>query len=478
MERELAAGVLVGMVLGVLLVLARRDYQQKQARTAAAAARRADRQAREAQIFALERVRLLTGHPLGPLALLPPDAKVVVTTPPIREVAPVAPAPVAPAPVPLVETAPTLVVPSTRALLDQGVIAVGRPLVQGWAAGGPLLGTPEQTFTAAIGGKSRSGKTRTMALIIGQMVLHGAHLLVIDPHRHKADALTKLIAPLLPWCLLPPAFSMDEIKAVIERGEAEMTARRNGQHLDAPLLLVIDEYTLVQRAGAHIEWGPKQTLASRAAGLVESVATEGGGMGMKGLIGGQNWKGTRAGGTEVRQMLQSAWVHRSWAEQARYLVPDTDLADQAESLVPGRAIFVPSDDDPILVGMPLTERTDLERIAAMAPPPGASRFGAGAEPVRPPVRPPLRVVPAEPGGDVGSELGDDLGIEYNGRLLPTEFISQVRALFDAGLGPSEITRDLSGGKTGGDLAVKVGLVYKALVAQLRAELARYRQEAD
>lgn len=258
-----------------------------------------------------------------------------------------------------------LVVPSTRALLDQGIIAIGRPLVQGWAAGGPLLGSPEQTFTAAIGGKSRSGKTRTMALIIGQMVLHGARLLVIDPHRHKADALTKLIAPLLPWCLVPPAFSLDEIKAVIERGEAEMTARRNGQHLDEPLLLVIDEYTLVQRAGAHVEWGPRQTLASRAAALVESVATEGGGMGMKGLIGGQNWKGTRAGGTEVRQMLQSAWVHRSWAEQARYLVPDADLADQAESLVPGRAIFVPSDDDPILVGMPLTELADLERMAAM-----------------------------------------------------------------------------------------------------------------
>lgn len=286
-----------------------------------------------------------------------------------------------PAPGPAIFT-----VPSTRALLDQGVIAPGRPLVQGWTAAGPLLGTPEQTFTAAIGGKGRSGKTRTMALIIGQMVLQGARLLVIDPHRHKPDSLTNLIAPLVPWCLLPPAQSVAEMQAVIARGEAEMEARRQGQHLDELLLLIIDEYTLVQRAGAQIEWGPKATLASRAAGLIESVATEGGGMNMKGLIGGQNWKGTRAGGTEVRQMLQSAWVHRSWAEQARYLVPDTELAAQAESLVPGRAIFVPPDDDPILVGMPLTERADLERIAIMCRASETGRNGTETGETEPPAR--------------------------------------------------------------------------------------------
>jgi hypothetical protein len=437
----------VALILLAVICLggfARREGTIRAQQRADVQAAREDRREARAQFATLERARLLVGHPLGPLGFLPPDARVSITTPPIRELA-------APPVVPVVVEPPApLVVPSTRALLDQGIIAVGRPLVQGWAAGGPLLGSPEQTFTAAIGGKSRSGKTRTMALIIGQMVLHGARLLVIDPHRHKADALTKLIAPLLPWCLLPPAFSLDEIKAVIERGEAEMTARRNGQHLDEPLLLVIDEYTLVQRAGAHVEWGPRQTLASRAAALVESVATEGGGMGMKGLIGGQNWKGTRAGGTEVRQMLQSAWVHRSWAEQARYLVPDADLADQAESLVPGRAIFVPSDDDPILVGMPLTEVADLERMAAMRK--------AASAPSGAPSRP-FHVVPPSPVVEVAGEVIDAPPGSGNGKR------QQVRVLVKQGVKSSAIIAEVWG-VTGGRDYTQAANELTAILAEL------------
>lgn len=245
--------------------------------------------------------------------------------------------------------------PSTRALLDQGLLAAGRPLPL-WSAQGPILLTSGSLWTAGLAGRAGSGKTRTAALLIGYEVLHGASLLVIDPHRHKDDSLSRLIAPLGSILLLPPALTPAEVETVLSRADAELAARKAGQ-VQGRLLLVVDEYTSYQRDG-----GP---LAAHMARTVEAYATEGRGYGAQGLIIGQNWKASRSGGTEVREVLTSAVVHRSWKRQAAYLCPDDDTAEAAESLVPGRAIFVPTDADPVEVAIPLTESADLARIAQM-----------------------------------------------------------------------------------------------------------------
>jgi hypothetical protein len=261
-------------------------------------------------------------------------------------------------------------VPSMRELLANGTIRAGGPLVLGMRVptGEPLLGTTASLFTTADAGKSSSGKTRTAAFIIGQAVLQGTRLLVIDPHMHKPDSLSNLLRPLegatvpgpngrrVPVLVRPIASTQREALAVVQTTEQILEERRQGGPC-WPVLLVIDEYTLVIRQGKEL--GP------RAALVIESVATEGRGFNVNGIIMGQNWKGTRTGGTEVREVLTSAYVHRSVKRQAAYLIQDEDLAARAETLTKGWAIFAPTDDDAELLGIPLAEAADMATVAQL-----------------------------------------------------------------------------------------------------------------
>lgn len=271
---------------------------------------------------------------------------------------------------PVLSEAPAPRIPPMRELLANGTIRAGGPLVLGVRAGSgdPILGTTEALFTTGDAGKSSSGKTRTAAFIIGQAVLQGTRLLVIDPHMHKADSLTNLLRPLeratvpspngtrVPVFVRPIAGTQRDALAVITLAEQIMDERRDGGPC-WPLLLVIDEYTLIIRQG--------KDLGPRAALLIESVATEGRGFNFNGLIMGQNWKGTRTGGTEVREVLTSAYVHRSVKRQAAYLIQDDDLAARAETLTKGWAIFAPTDDEPELIGIPLAEAADMATVAQL-----------------------------------------------------------------------------------------------------------------
>jgi hypothetical protein len=365
---------------------------------------------------------------------------------------------------------PALRIPPMRELLANGTIRAGGPLVLGVraATGDPLLGTQASLFTTADAGKSSSGKTRTAAFIIGQAVLQGTRLLVIDPHMHKADSLSNLLRPLeratvpgpggrpVPVFVRPIASTQADALAVIATAEQIMEERRTGGPCWS-LLLVIDEYTLVIRQG--------KDLGPRAALVIESVATEGRGFNFNGLIMGQNWKGTRTGGTEVREVLTSAFVHRSVKRQAAYLIQDDALAARAETLTKGWAIFAPTDDDPELIGIPLAEAADLATIAqllavlATAPATGTAPVYADAGDAVSPVSPPF---PPASGPVSGEILQKRPGPPSE--MDPTR-VEAVREAVQAGMAQGQILEQVWAVKAGG------GAAYKAATDEFRAILA-------
>lgn len=250
--------------------------------------------------------------------------------------------------------------PTTRQLLAEGRIRPGAPMILGFTLTGPLYGSADQLYTAAIGGRSGSGKTRTVAYLALQAAQNGARILAIDPHAHKPDALAPLLNALGPAMLRPTAGTPAEWDAVLQAGEELLAARRGGAPC-WPALLIIDEYTLFQRIG--------DDRGRRMATLVEGIATEGRGFQLNAIIMGQNWKATRTGGTEVREACSSGIMHRGDERQARYLISDSDLAATAPQLVPGRAIFAPTDDEPQVIGIPFTDLADMYAVGRSLPAP-------------------------------------------------------------------------------------------------------------
>jgi hypothetical protein len=231
-----------------------------------------------------------------------------------------------------------------------------------------------------------------------------------------------------------------------------MEERRTGGPCWA-LLLVIDEYTLVIRQG--------KDLGPRAALVIESVATEGRGFNFNGLIMGQNWKGTRTGGTEVREVLTSAFVHRSVKRQAAYLIQDDALAARAETLTKGWAIFAPTDDDPELIGIPLAEAADLATIAQLLAvlATGAVPAYAEAEDSVSPVSPPFPSVSAPVSGEVIQKRPGPPG-----EMDPAR-VEAVREAVQAGMAQGQILEQVWAVKAGG------GAAYKAATDEFRAILA-------
>lgn len=249
--------------------------------------------------------------------------------------------------------------PSFAQLLNAGQMGKGQPLLLGFdrESGAAVEGSWLDLYSCAVGGLSGSGKSWTACFLAAQAALHGARIVLLDPHADNPESLASRLAPMAASMLCEPADTartmLDSVRLVA--GELE---RRLAGHKGAPWLFVADEFSSLQRG----------ELAEPLAALVEALGQEGRKLGMFAMICGHVWSGSRAGGTELRDSLASAYVHRLRPAQARMLTGLTaaDLPGDLISLPAGSAYLLSTAGDLRPVIIPHMTPADIVRVAQLA----------------------------------------------------------------------------------------------------------------
>jgi hypothetical protein len=321
---------------------------------------------------------------------------------------------------PLVEDTPTVAAPAPTfaGLLASGQIGRGCPIVVGQSPGGLLTATWSELYSTAIGGLSGSGKSWTAASLVAQSLLNGATVALVDPDANDPNSLSARIAPLASRFLCDPAEEEPQIASLCALLTDELEARSKGTRERRPLVVAIDEYNDLVR---HVP---------ALAALVDLIGRRGRRQHMFALCLSHQWQGKRTGGSDVRDVFASAFIHRLRPAQARMLTGLTahELPDDVLQLPEGHAYLLDNRGRLERITVPHTTPNDIAHVA------GLLETTSDARPAAPPADVPVttsRTAASEP--------------------LPPD-VARVLTLFSDGLTVGEIAQQVydapkSGGRS-------------------------------
>lgn len=272
----------------------------------------------------------------------------------------------------------------TRGDIDRS----GRSLLVGYdASQAPQYIEMDSCSFVIVGGQPRAGKTSTVKLLLAQAAYMGWHIAVADMHAGKESGLLRVCQP-ISGAFIKQATTADEIAHMIRWVDKIGQRRLDGDKIDAPVLLVVDEYSnLVLR-----KLLPPDVLA-----LVPAMAMAYAGVQVHGMIIGHDFSASLLGGalgTSLRRATTHRIVHKIAPDAAELILPSAAVARQAANLESGGAIYW-GEGSPSVVAVPWIEGNDLIVAARGRPPkPYAPRPQLAAAHAPPPIPPTARVAPA------------------------------------------------------------------------------------
>jgi hypothetical protein len=344
------------------------------------------------------------------------------------------------------EPAPAAAVPSFAELLASGTVgkdAEGRllPLILGYGSDGAVYGDWKDLYSTGIGGISGSGKSWTAAYLIGQSVLHDAQVAILDPHAGDRESLSTRLSPLSSRFLCEPADSPKAMVDVVKMMFSEYERRKQRpKEPRTPWIIACDEFSSLMRG----------ELAEALSLLFEAIAEEGRKFEIYGMALGQVWTVSRSGGSEVRDNLASQYVHRLRPRQAGMLTGLTaaDLPKDLLELPPGTCYLMSTSGEIRRVSIPQCTSDDLVHVAGLL---------SDHAPTMPRVD--------MPGSRSGQGLVSSDTAPARGEVWSAQDV-HILHLLRSGKTPQEITRELSGSKSGRAyndmLSVVNGVIHRAV----------------
>lgn len=352
----------------------------------------------------------------------------------------------------VVDTLP-LPVPSFAELLRSGRLGRDNPLCLGFDdAGVSVDGSWLDLYSCGVGGLAGSGKTWTAVFLASQAALFGTRFVICDPHAGDVNSLAQRLAPLASAYVCGVASAPGDMRASVKLVFGEL-ARRKLSGRGEPWLFVADEYSALQRG----------ELAGELAELVESLGQEGRKLGLYALLCGQVWSAARSGGTETRDSLASAYIHRLRSSQARMLsgLTASELPADVLQLPAGRAYLLDTAGTLRRVTVPMMGPHDVAQVANLLA--GGTLFSvpAGvASASAPAVRPfGFSVVPR----DVASAASLP-SVQDAENWTPQQ--AQILALLQDGKTVGEVAQVLAGGVKGGRAYTEAARLVAVVVARL------------
>jgi hypothetical protein len=148
-----------------------------------------------------------------------------------------------------------------------------------------------------------------------------------------------------------------QLRAAVDLVAAELARRKAQKGSGEPWLFIVDEFSTLQRG----------ELAEPLSKLVEGLGQEGRKLGIYAMVCGQVWSAARSGGTELRDSLASAYVHRLRPAQARMLtgLGTNDLPTDLLQLPAGTAYLLDTGGDLRRVTIPHMSAEDVTQVAQL-----------------------------------------------------------------------------------------------------------------
>ena len=210
-------------------------------------------------------------------------------------------------------------------------------------------GTIEDNRTTGIAGKSRSGKTVTMAFLIIQYVLSGGKVYLIDKAWNKASSLYRLLLPLIETGYIKVARKPNEIVALVDEFTTILDNRENDStDMSETCILVFDEWTSFMH---------DKLMVKKLVSIVHRIANESAGYNAYALVGGQNWQASQAGGNALINSLHSFFVHKIDELESKRIL-SRRYAKLTSTLKVGYNLFKDTSGDVIGLITPLTTVND------------------------------------------------------------------------------------------------------------------------
>ncbi len=342
----------------------------------------------------------------------------------------------APAPV----TAPLLAAPQPAACPTWAALGwqpVPGRILLGWADGAPIVGALPDLLSVGVVGRSGTGKSTLLRLVVLQALAIGADVRVFDPHGSITDDLPGL----------PVADTIGLIESQAGQVLAELDRRIAGRlRHERALLLIGDELPA---------WAGSAPTAQEA---LRRVILEGRKVGLFAFISGQGLPAALfASGTLARDALSSRYVFAASAAVARQVGLDAEIARQAPGLPTGRAILdgrVVGSGGPRVIDVPWVSVDDVARALPARPAlqaPGSATValqGAG-DSATPALQAPGSATVALPGpGDSATPA----------LQAPGDDVARVRAYMQAGMSRTAAISAVvgaPGGRRWGEIAAAI-----------------------
>jgi len=249
--------------------------------------------------------------------------------------------------------------PTFAELLQNGMIAPGKPLVIGYdRQGQPQYRSLKDLKSVAIAGWQGSGKTLSTGYLVASSVLaYGVHAYIVDPHKQHDESLYALIQPLerTGWVTVINPFDTPRL---LEALNQTLDQRLNGEASSEPgILLVIDEMARLAKMECFdvlIAFLERCTEETRKANITF-------------LGGSHKWTARHfKGRADIRGCMNSMLIHKTKPSQADLLLEDASDKNLVKQLQrPGDAILATDYDTPTLVSMPFCTYQDMETVADM-----------------------------------------------------------------------------------------------------------------
>ena len=280
----------------------------------------------------------------------------------------------------------------------------------------PIHGTLDSLYSFGIGGMSGSGKTSTAVWLLIQSVLKNAKLIIIDPHKGNPDSLATKLKPLASSYLCKVASTQNEMLQSVRYSQSIFNSRKSGESQnDHPVIIVCDEWLACMRGELQTEF---QKLA-------ESISQEGRKYGIIGCFLSQKWTINKSG--DMRDTLTSHIICRTRPNLARQQTGllSSELPSDVLSLNAGQYYLLDTFGELTKLQAPYISPQDLANLVL-------------PNTVQTTSQTPITITRPQQSGST-AEVGKT-------NLDPEE--ARILQLFLDGLSISEITRQVSGVKSG------------------------------
>ena len=206
-----------------------------------------------------------------------------------------------------------------------------------------------------IGGKSGTGKSTALRLMLAQAALQDSSFVVIDPHYMSGEeSLGHSLQPLKHLMLADVAYDDKTIAQALGYVQGIGESRLAGRDTDRkPIVLVVDEVTALLS---------RSNIADELNKTLQFIATETRKVNVFCFCAGQNFNASIMP-SETRNNFVSMFGFQMRRDTARAMSGSTDFAQQVESLAIGQMVWFSPSGVCTPVAVPNVTESDLQRVA-------------------------------------------------------------------------------------------------------------------